>query len=143
MTQGHSWSSVSVKVFNFWSNIESEKGRFKYVSFEDEGVTRVTAFIAIAEDEPSLGKVDARSVYNLSLQNKITRLNLDNESLRDKVADLKKVIEKWTSSKVILDQLLTEQVPGDIVCALGEEVKGRKKISSKEIMFIKGENSPS
>ncbi|GJS65353.1 zinc knuckle CX2CX4HX4C containing protein [Tanacetum coccineum] len=42
-----------------------------------------------------------------------------NESLRDEVPDLKKVIKKWTSSKVILDQLLTEKVPGNIVCALG------------------------
>ncbi|GKF63538.1 hypothetical protein Tco_0186986, partial [Tanacetum coccineum] len=37
----------------------SKKGRFKSVSSEDEGVTRVTA--AIAEDEPPVGKVDARS----------------------------------------------------------------------------------
>ncbi|GJU61415.1 hypothetical protein Tco_1243250 [Tanacetum coccineum] len=37
--------------------------------------------------------------YKLFLQNKISRLNLDNESLRNEVFDLKKVIEKWTSSK--------------------------------------------
>nr|GEW32896.1 putative reverse transcriptase domain-containing protein [Tanacetum cinerariifolium] len=121
------------------------------LSFEDEGVTRVKAFMAIAKDEPVVGKVDARSgqqrknllnkfnslkeelfackselidlkstkAYNISLQNKITRLNLDNESLKDDVSDLKNVIEKWTSSKVTLDQLLTEQVPGNIVRALG------------------------
>nr|GEX05820.1 putative reverse transcriptase domain, ribonuclease H-like domain, aspartic peptidase domain protein [Tanacetum cinerariifolium] len=43
-----------------------------------------------------------------SLQNEISRLNLENESQRDKISDLKKVIEKWTSNKVTLDQLLTE-----------------------------------
>ncbi|GJX76191.1 hypothetical protein Tco_0323002 [Tanacetum coccineum] len=32
------------------------------VSFEDEGVTRVKAFMAIAEDDPSIGKANARSV---------------------------------------------------------------------------------
>ncbi|GJW14377.1 hypothetical protein Tco_0018510 [Tanacetum coccineum] len=31
------------------------------VSFEDEGTTRFKAFMAIAEDEPSVGKADARS----------------------------------------------------------------------------------
>ncbi|GJZ36232.1 hypothetical protein Tco_0582049 [Tanacetum coccineum] len=31
------------------------------LSFEDEGVTRVKAFMAIANDEPVMGKVDARS----------------------------------------------------------------------------------
>nr|GEY33387.1 hypothetical protein [Tanacetum cinerariifolium] len=31
------------------------------VSSEDEGTTRIRAFIAIAEDEPSVGKADARS----------------------------------------------------------------------------------
>ncbi|GKB30886.1 hypothetical protein Tco_0870287 [Tanacetum coccineum] len=53
----------------------------------------------------------------------------------------KKVIGKWTSSKVTLDQLRTEQVHG-IVCALGEIVKRKETISSKEIMFTKEENSP-
>ncbi|GKA26763.1 hypothetical protein Tco_0712872 [Tanacetum coccineum] len=61
MTQGHSRSSISAKVSNFGLNIESEKGHFKSVSSEDEGVTRVTTFIAITEDEPSVGKVDDRS----------------------------------------------------------------------------------
>nr|GFC77394.1 hypothetical protein [Tanacetum cinerariifolium] len=33
------------------------------VSYEAEEVTRVKAFMAIAEDEPSIGKNDARSDY--------------------------------------------------------------------------------
>ncbi|GJZ83577.1 hypothetical protein Tco_0648750 [Tanacetum coccineum] len=81
--------------------------------------------------------------HNISLQNEITRLNLDNESLKDEVSDLKKVIEKWTSSKVTLDQLLTEQVLGNIVCALRGRGKRMETISSKEIVFSKGENSSS
>ncbi|GKE36035.1 hypothetical protein Tco_1455357, partial [Tanacetum coccineum] len=140
------------------------------VSFEDEGVTKVKAFMAIVEEEPSVGKNDARSgqwveitmkkvqrllsmtdgderkhvldythidldyvedqrknliskfnslnqelssckseltdlkntkALNCSLQNEITRLNLENESQRDEISDLKKVIEKWTSSKAV------------------------------------------
>ncbi|GJT52774.1 hypothetical protein Tco_0978931 [Tanacetum coccineum] len=33
----------------------------EYLSYEDEGVTTVKAFIIIAEDEPTKGKADARS----------------------------------------------------------------------------------
>ncbi|GJV45642.1 hypothetical protein Tco_1430178 [Tanacetum coccineum] len=47
-------------------------------------------------------------------QDEITKLNLENESLKDEIYDLKKVIEKWTSSRVTLDQLLTEQIPRNI-----------------------------
>ncbi|GJW98639.1 retrovirus-related pol polyprotein from transposon TNT 1-94 [Tanacetum coccineum] len=39
----------------------------------------------------------------------VIRVNLENESLKDEIIDLKKVIEKWTCSKVTLDQLLSEQ----------------------------------
>ncbi|GJS71011.1 retrovirus-related pol polyprotein from transposon TNT 1-94 [Tanacetum coccineum] len=129
------------------------------VSLEDEGTTRIRAFMAIAEDEPSVGKVDARSgqwvditmkkVHRLlsmtnsddrkhvldythvdliyvedqrknmvnkynhlkqelslhkselsnlkntvsikcSLQNEVIRVNLENESLKDEIPDLKK-----------------------------------------------------
>ncbi|GKB23173.1 hypothetical protein Tco_0862574, partial [Tanacetum coccineum] len=33
----------------------------EHVSSEDEGITKIRAFMAIAEDEPSVGKADARS----------------------------------------------------------------------------------
>ncbi|GJS79868.1 hypothetical protein Tco_0729749 [Tanacetum coccineum] len=46
-------------------------------------------------------------------------VNLENKSLKDEISDLKKVNEKWTYSKVTLDQLLSEQVPEKIVKALG------------------------
>ncbi|GJZ96901.1 hypothetical protein Tco_0669235 [Tanacetum coccineum] len=75
------------------------------LSFEDEGITKVLAFMAIAEDKPSVGKADARS----------------------------EGFEKWNYSKVTIDQLLTEQVPGNIVRALGGRAKKKEKISSKEI----------
>nr|GEX01946.1 hypothetical protein [Tanacetum cinerariifolium] len=62
---------------------------------------------------------------------------------KDKISDLKKVIKKWTSSKVTLDQLLSKQVPGNIIQALGG--RGRKKDtnSSKEVLFFKAFESPS
>ncbi|GJZ02002.1 hypothetical protein Tco_0519963 [Tanacetum coccineum] len=79
------------------------------------------AVMAIADNEPDLGKTDARS---------------------DEVSDLKKIIKKWTSSKVTLDQLLTEQVPDNIVCALGRRGKKKDTTSSKDVVFIKVDNSP-
>ncbi|GKB32048.1 hypothetical protein Tco_0871449 [Tanacetum coccineum] len=59
-------------------------------------------------------------------------LNLKNESQRDEISNLKKVIKKWTSSKVTLDQLLTEQVPGNIFHAFGGRGKKKDIISSKK-----------
>ncbi|GKA93897.1 retrovirus-related pol polyprotein from transposon TNT 1-94 [Tanacetum coccineum] len=53
------------------------------------------------------------------------------------------VIEKWNSSKVTLDQLLTKQVPGNIVRALGGRGRREETISSKEVVFTKEEKSPS
>ncbi|GJZ07502.1 hypothetical protein Tco_0541295 [Tanacetum coccineum] len=152
------------------------------VSLDDEGTTRIRAFMAIAEDEPSVGKADARSgqwvditmkkrknmvnKYNLlkqelslhkselsnlkntvsincSLHNEVIRVNLENESLKDENSDLKKVIEKWTCSKVTLDQLFSEQIPGNIVKALRR--KGRRKENNpyKELLFSNADVSTS
>ncbi|GJZ27153.1 putative ribonuclease H-like domain-containing protein [Tanacetum coccineum] len=154
------------------------------VSLDDEGTTKIRAFMAIAEDEPSVGKADARSgqwvditmkkdqrknlvnkfnllkqetslhkselsklkntvSINFTLQNEVIRVNLENESLKDEISDLKKVIEKWTCSKVTLDQLLSEKVPGTIVKALGGKGRRIEKISSKEVVFTKANESSS
>ncbi|GJX13059.1 retrovirus-related pol polyprotein from transposon TNT 1-94 [Tanacetum coccineum] len=197
---------------------KSEKGliaeSFKWddesVSSDDEGCTKIRAFMAIAEDEPSVGKANARlgqwvditmkkvhrllsmtdgderkhvldythvdlhyvedqrknlvNKFNLlkqeislhklelsnlknivsincSLQNEVIRVNLENESLKDEIIDLKKVIEKWTCSKVTLDQLLFEQVPGNIVKAFGGKGRRKEKISSKEVVLTKTDES--
>ncbi|GJR51731.1 retrovirus-related pol polyprotein from transposon TNT 1-94 [Tanacetum coccineum] len=81
-------------------------------------------------------------VHNISLQHEISRLNLENESMREEVFDLKKVIKKWTSSKVIIDQLLTEQIPRNILGALGGRGKRKETISSNEVVFTKVDESP-
>nr|GEZ62527.1 hypothetical protein [Tanacetum cinerariifolium] len=97
------------------------------LSSEDKGVTRVKAFMAIIEDEPTKGKTYAR-LYKC----KPPLCERSEEQLAQQ-----------TSRKVTIDQLLTKQVPGDIVCTLGERGKRKETISSKEIIFTKGENSPS
>ncbi|GJW06291.1 retrovirus-related pol polyprotein from transposon TNT 1-94 [Tanacetum coccineum] len=181
----------------------------EFVSSEEEETTKFKAFMAITDDEPSVGKGDARSgqgvditmkkvhrllsmtdneerkhvldythvdlqymedqrnnlvkkfntlkqdlalhksklrnlknnvSINCSLQNKVIRVNLENGSLKDEIADLKKVIEKWTYSKVTLDQLLSEQIPGNIVKALGGKSR-RKENNSKEVLFTKADVS--
>ncbi|GJU40060.1 hypothetical protein Tco_1193017 [Tanacetum coccineum] len=76
---------------------------------------------------------------NCSLQNEVIRVNLENESLKDEISDLKKVIEKWTCSKVTLDQLLFEQVPHNIVNALGGKGRRKENNFSKEVVFTKAD----
>ncbi|GJT34462.1 hypothetical protein Tco_0924881 [Tanacetum coccineum] len=137
--------------------LANQKRFYKWFG-RDEGVTKVKAFMAIAEDDPSVGKGDTRLDYThvdyhyvedqrKNLLSKFNSLNqelssfhqikLENESLKDEINDLKKVIEKWTSSKVTLDQLLTKQVLGNIVHALGGRGKKKDTISSKEVLFSK------
>ncbi|GKA28782.1 hypothetical protein Tco_0715027 [Tanacetum coccineum] len=147
----------------------------EYVSSDDEGTIRIRAFMAIAEDEPFVGKADARfedqrknmvNTYNLlkqelslhkselsnlknsvsincSFQNEVIRVNLENESLKDEIFELKRVIEKWTCSKVTLDQLLSEQIPGNIVKALRGKGRRKKNNLSKKVLFSKADVSTS
>nr|GEV47273.1 hypothetical protein [Tanacetum cinerariifolium] len=131
------------------------------VSSKDEGTTRIRAVMAIAEDEPSVRKADARSSQLVDItmkkahillsmidsddrkHNKVIRIYLENESLKDEIYDLKRFIEKWACSKVTLDQLLSEQILANIVKALGG--KGRRKDNnpSKEVLFTKADISTS
>ncbi|GJR18034.1 retrovirus-related pol polyprotein from transposon TNT 1-94 [Tanacetum coccineum] len=91
----------------------------EYVSSKDEGTTKIRAFMAIAEDEPSVGKANAR--YGQWVD----------------------ITMKKTCSKVTLDQLLSEQIPGNIVKALGGRGKRKDNISLKEVIFTKADESSS
>nr|GEW85761.1 hypothetical protein [Tanacetum cinerariifolium] len=74
----------------------------EYVSLEDERTTKFKAFMAIAKDEPSIGK-----------------------------------------GKVTLDQLLSKQIPGNIVKALEGKGKRKENNSPKEVIFTKVDVSTS
>ncbi|GJR53913.1 retrovirus-related pol polyprotein from transposon TNT 1-94 [Tanacetum coccineum] len=89
------------------------------ISLDDEGSTKIRVFMAIAEDEPLVGKADARSGQWVD------------------------ITMKKTCSKVTLDQLLSEQVPRNIVKALGRKGRRKEKISSKEVVFTKADKSSS
>ncbi|GJR91738.1 retrovirus-related pol polyprotein from transposon TNT 1-94 [Tanacetum coccineum] len=60
----------------------------EYVSSEDKGTIRIRAFMAIVEDEPYVRKADAR--FRQWVDITIKRVNLENESLKDEISDLKK-----------------------------------------------------
>ncbi|GKC57411.1 hypothetical protein Tco_1085009 [Tanacetum coccineum] len=149
----------------------------EYVSLEDEGTTKFTAFMAIAEDEPSVGKGDARSgqwveitmkkVHRLlsmtdneerkhvldythvdlqyvedqrkNLVNKFNALKQDLALHKSEMCNLKNT----TCSKVTLDQLLSEQIPRNIVKALGGKGRRKENKSSKEVLFTKTDVSTS
>ncbi|GKB01854.1 hypothetical protein Tco_0829898 [Tanacetum coccineum] len=51
-------------------------------------------------------------------------------------------ISHLLESKVTLEQLLTEQIPGNIVRALSGRGKRKEQISSKEVLFTKVNESP-
>nr|GEW61015.1 zinc finger, CCHC-type [Tanacetum cinerariifolium] len=82
-----------------------------------KGAPKIRAFMAIAEDEPSVGKADARSGQWVDITMK-------------KVHRLLSMID---------DQLLSEIVHGNIVKALGRKGKRKEKISSKEVVFTKAD----
>ncbi|GKD27522.1 hypothetical protein Tco_1233736 [Tanacetum coccineum] len=67
---------------------------------------------------------------------------LSQSYMKDEIFDLKRSL-KIASSKVTLDQLLTKQVPGNIIPALGGRGKRKKTISSKEVVFTKADGSSS
>nr|GFB38899.1 hypothetical protein [Tanacetum cinerariifolium] len=93
------------------------------ISSDDERSTKIREVMALQRMSLQLERL---------MQDQANRVNLENESLKDEIIDLKKVIEKWTCSKVTLDQLLSKQVPGNIVKALSGKGKKKEKISSKE-----------
>ncbi|GKC28893.1 retrovirus-related pol polyprotein from transposon TNT 1-94, partial [Tanacetum coccineum] len=114
---------------------------------EDQRKNLLSKYNSLKQDFSSckteLTDLKNTKALNNSFQNEITKLSLENESLKDEISDLKKVIEKWTSSRVTLDQLLTEQIPGNIIRAIGGKGKRKEKISSNEIVFTKSDVSTS
>ncbi|GJU01713.1 hypothetical protein Tco_1112051 [Tanacetum coccineum] len=98
----------------------------------------------LLKQELSLHKFELSNLKNIvsincSLQNEVIRVNLENESLKDEISDLKRVIEKWTCSKVTLDQLLSEQIPSNIVIALRGKGRRKENNPSKEVLFTKAD----
>ncbi|GJW46517.1 hypothetical protein Tco_0078163 [Tanacetum coccineum] len=122
-------------------------------------------FMAIAEDELVVGKTDARSVQWVKItMKKVLRLfsmnngderkhvlGYTNEDLHYVEGQRKNLLSKFNSPKQDLSsyQLLTEKIPGNIVCVLDGRGKRKETISrkgvlfTKDVLFTKGENFPS
>nr|GEV75374.1 hypothetical protein [Tanacetum cinerariifolium] len=104
-----------------------------------------------AYDEPSVGKAVARSGQWVDITiKKVHRLlsmtdgDEKNQVLDYTYVDLHYVEDQkknLTCSKVTLDQLLSEQVHGNNVKALGGKGRRKEKISSKEVVFTKADES--
>ncbi|GJV20641.1 retrovirus-related pol polyprotein from transposon TNT 1-94 [Tanacetum coccineum] len=79
-------------------------------------MNKVQKLLSITDNDERKHVLDYTHVdlHYVEDQRKNLLSNLENESMKDEISDLKKVIEKWTSSRVTLDQLLTEQIPGNI-----------------------------
>nr|GEW42468.1 retrovirus-related Pol polyprotein from transposon TNT 1-94 [Tanacetum cinerariifolium] len=106
----------------------------------DKGSTKIRSFIAIAEDEPSVGKADARSGQWVDITMKKVHKLL---SMTD--GDEKKHVLDYTHVDLhyVEDQRKNLVIPGNIVKALGEKGRKKEKISSKEVVFTKTNESSS
>ncbi|GKA62739.1 hypothetical protein Tco_0762258, partial [Tanacetum coccineum] len=122
------------------------------VSSKDKGVTKVKSFMAIAEEEPSVEKNDARSGQWVEItMKKVQRLlsmtdgdewkhvlhytHVDLHYVEDQ---RKNLLSKFNS----LNQEVS-LLPGKIVRALGGRGKNKDIISSKDVLFSKAAESPS
>ncbi|GJX18676.1 retrovirus-related pol polyprotein from transposon TNT 1-94 [Tanacetum coccineum] len=108
--------------------------------------------MAISKDEPSVGKADARSGQWVDITMKkvhilLSMIDGDNRKhVLDYNVDLMYVVDQrknMTCSTVTLDQLLSKQVPGNIVKALGGKDMRKENNFSKEVLFSKADVSTS
>ncbi|GJV17606.1 hypothetical protein Tco_1362929 [Tanacetum coccineum] len=102
------------------------------VSSEDDGTTKIRAFMAIAKDEPSIGKADARFGQWVDITMKKVRRLL---SMTD--SDERKHVLDYTH----VDLHYVEDQRKNL--ALGGRGKRKEKISSKEVIFTKDDESSS
>ncbi|GKB47872.1 hypothetical protein Tco_0898625, partial [Tanacetum coccineum] len=105
-------------IYDSAGKLEKDK---EFVSLEDEGTTKIKAFMAIVEDEPSVGKADARSGQWVDITMKKRKNLLNKFNLLKQELSLHKS-ELWSLKNghvVKSDQLLSEQIPKNIVKALG------------------------
>ncbi|GJS33583.1 retrovirus-related pol polyprotein from transposon TNT 1-94 [Tanacetum coccineum] len=127
------------------------------LSSEDEGVTKVKAFMDIAENEPAMGKTYARSGQwvNIAMKKVHRLLSMNDGDERKHVLDYTNVdlhyVEdqrKHLLSKLNLDNESLRDDVSDLKKAIEKWTssrRGKKKeaISLKEIVFTKGDNSSS
>ncbi|GKA97386.1 hypothetical protein Tco_0825280 [Tanacetum coccineum] len=149
--------SLEIK-FNAFKSLKGEQvnGTFTRLTcllndLENNGVTipqaevnamehQIRAFMAIAEDEPSVGKADAKSRQWVDItMKKVHRLL----SMTD--GDERKHVLDYTHVDLhyVEDQRKSLVIPENIVKALGGKGRRKEKISSKKVVFTKADESSS
>ncbi|GJR64812.1 hypothetical protein Tco_0010877 [Tanacetum coccineum] len=127
------------------------------VSSDDEGSTKIRAFMAIIEDEPSVEEADAKSGQWVdNTMKKVHRLlsMTDGDEIKHVLdythVDLhyvedqrKNLVSKFNLLKQEISLHKSELLPGNIVKALGGKSIRKEKISSKEVVFTKADESSS
>ncbi|GJR89557.1 retrovirus-related pol polyprotein from transposon TNT 1-94 [Tanacetum coccineum] len=127
------------------------------VSSKDKGTTRIRAFMAIAEDEPSVGKTDARSGQWVDItMKKVHRLlSMIDGDERKHVLDYthvdlhyvedqrKNLLNKFNLLKQELSLHKSELLPSNIINALGGKGRRKENNFSKEVIFTKADESSS
>ncbi|GKD50368.1 retrovirus-related pol polyprotein from transposon TNT 1-94, partial [Tanacetum coccineum] len=123
------------------------------MSSEDEGTTRISAFIAIAEDEPLVGKADARygQWVDITMKKVHKLLYMTDGDERKHVLDYthvdlhyvedqrKNLLNKFNLLKQELSLHKSELLPGNIVKALGGKGRRKENNASKEVVFTKAD----
>ncbi|GJR16143.1 retrovirus-related pol polyprotein from transposon TNT 1-94 [Tanacetum coccineum] len=111
----------------------------------DEGSTKIRAFMAIAEDEPSVGKADARlgQLVDITMKKVYRLLSMTDGDERKHALDYTHVDLHYVEDqrKNLVNNLiyLIKNYP---CITLGGKGKRKEKISSKEVVFTKaGESS--
>ncbi|GJY24476.1 retrovirus-related pol polyprotein from transposon TNT 1-94, partial [Tanacetum coccineum] len=122
------------------------------VSRKDKGVTMVKAFMAITKDEPSIGKADAGlgQCVEITMKKVQRLLSMTDGEERKHVLDYTHVDLHYVEDrrKNLLNKFNTlkqevSSLNGNIVRALGGRGKKKEKKYSKEVVFTKGDISPS
>nr|GEY69747.1 hypothetical protein [Tanacetum cinerariifolium] len=136
---------------------KSKETCFAYGKPENERTVKFKAFMEIAEDEPSVGKSDARSSQWVDItMKKVHRLlsMTDNEERKHVLdythVDLQYVedqrnnlVNTFNALKQDLALHKLELLPGNIVKALGGKGRRKENNSPKEVVFTRADESTS
>ncbi|GJV93422.1 retrovirus-related pol polyprotein from transposon TNT 1-94 [Tanacetum coccineum] len=120
MSKGKSEKGLVVESFD-WDE--------ESVSSEDEGVTKVKAFMAIAEDEPSVGKADARSGQWVQITMKKVRA-LGGRGKRKEQISLKEVV--FTKA---------DESPTETALEITSDFESKYPVVSKDIKKVTNKKS--
>ncbi|GJY01945.1 reverse transcriptase domain-containing protein [Tanacetum coccineum] len=123
------------KCQNQWSNDESQMWNDLILAHEGPSAIRDTKIAALRVKFNAFKSLEGEKDSDSDVED-------DQRTNNEFMADLN-VENHKRALKVTLDKLLSKQIPGNIVKALGGKGKRKEKISSKEVIFTKVDDSSS